>query len=86
MLDRAELIAVLRQIMGRRLAAAAHQQEGALDRLESEVDRAGAGKDGSRPLTSGDGVDVVAALVLEQPDLAVQVDVKLSSKTSGRSR
>jgi len=43
--DHAELIAVLRQTIGRRLAAAGHRQEGALDRLESERDRAGTGKD-----------------------------------------
>ncbi len=43
--DRADLIAVLRQTIGRRLAAAGHWQEGALDRLESEGDRSGAGKD-----------------------------------------
>jgi len=41
---------------------------------------------GSRPSTNGDGVDADAALVVEQPDLAVELDVKLSSKTSGRTR
>jgi len=31
-------------------------------------------------------VDADTALVLEQPDLAVELDVKLSSKTSARIR
>jgi len=39
-----------------------------------------------RAATSGEGVDADAALVMEQPDLAVQLDVKLSSQTSARIR